>query len=901
MLRINQTFINSEQELDKIENYNHKDAMELIPMSKEKRYDDLVDGEECVFLSIKVSDYNDEVKEAEIINNRAYMAILVCTNRVLRKYNNLFKTVSISFKDSLNKLRSEGLFVNALIIPKDKKLLSTEFLTKLEVEIAVELKIIPAPSGQKENEVTIKNNDKLSVKPVKEDNNEIKNSNNSIDNPSTIIDTGVKANTKINRLDKEKDNKVDKDNYTNQIKETKENNNSLNTSLNGVNPFSNSFNPFSLFANARNHHNMLNNSDKTFKNGEYKRDEKENINNSIISTKSETDVATKTESIIKNTVENEENTKVNIESIESFDDDNDNNKKSDYILDENISESLKVTDKSKTDIKEHNLLDDSPLPLENNEEDDEDKKNENIYNRINNNEDNKKVNNDINEDIKTNIKEDTKKESFSNESIEMQTSQNIERKEDIQETLSDSKNDFDNFDKKFIQSFFNGAYGKNDISEAQEEAYKNSTEDVPFLNAIKDYVPINNIEELEEDTPLYEIYEDDAFVQTSASKAKIQKSFVSVVRYFMESEHTTLKRVLTGEKDENSFMQDIEAYITKYLQIPEEDRPIFSAKIKNALFSYHTLTAAINDPKISDIRVLAPDNINVKVHGKHFKASNLSFIDEADYNRFIESLIIKNKINVNSPILVFTDKDFNPDYILRFNLCLPYINSTNMAYLHIRKVPKKKTTLKDLIKANMLDTKIASYLLDKVISSRGMVFSGPSASGKTTLQNALVDYIPKDKSILCIQESEEMFSNIHPNAYFQHMLKGTHGETLIGLSELGQNGLLCDSGYFIIGECKGAEVRDLLRASNTGHKCWCTVHSQSSTETISRLADYVKYGADYSFDEAVRMLKDLEVIVYIENFKIKEITEIVGYDEDKKQIIYKPIYRRNIQSVTNIA
>lgn len=449
----------------------------------------------------------------------------------------------------------------------------------------------------------------------------------------------------------------------------------------------------------------------------------------------------------------------------------------------------------------------------------------------------------------------------------------------------------------FIHSIFDGKYGKNQY---QENAYMNSNEETPFLNVIDDYIPSFDINELEAADPVYKIYEADEFIQTTSSKQKIRKEFNTVMSYFMENEATSVRRVLSGEIEVDNFMMDVKMYLDKHSQIPEEDRAMFEEKIKNAFFSYYVLTPAIFDPDISDIRVLAPDNINVKVKGKHYTASNLKFINESDFNRFINGLIIKNKIRVNSPILVFTDKDFNDEYILRFNLCLGHINSTEAPYLHIRKVPKDKMSLSKLIDAKMLTPKIAKYLLDKVATSRGLVFSGPSASGKTTLMNALVDYVPKDKSILCIQESEEMFSKIHPNAYFQHMLKDAHGDILIGLSELGKNGLLCDSGYFIIGECKGSEVRDLLRASNTGHKCWCSVHAQSSKETIPRLADYVKYGADYSYKEAVRMLKDLEVIVYIENFKVKEITEIAGYDEDKERIIYRPVYR-NPEFFNNVA
>lgn len=479
---------------------------------------------------------------------------------------------------------------------------------------------------------------------------------------------------------------------------------------------------------------------------------------------------------------------------------------------------------------------------------------------------------------------------FSLESVMNPPEDNVE----VAEHVSDDKENDSHVEDSY-EKFIASIYQLKEVPSEQKKAYQEASMKKPFLNEITDYIPLSNILELEDDDPIYEICEEDAFAQTTASKQKLAASFNQTMDYFTNVEHTMFTRTLKGEIEKKSFLEDIELYINKNLKIPEEDKEMFLKKLERSIFSYYVLTPAINDPKVTDIKVLAADNINVKVGGEHYKAEGLSFINNADLDRFIEGLIIKNRLRITSPICVFTDKDFNEDYILRFNLCLAPINSPGTPYLHIRKVPKKKTTVKDLVEAGMLDEKIAKYLLDKIQTSKGIVFSGPSASGKTTLMNALIDYIPKKKSILCIQESEELFSHIHPNAYFQHMLKDARGNLIVGLSELGQNGLVCDAGYFIIGECKGQEVRDLLRASNTGHKCWCSVHSQSSRETIGRLADYVKYGSDYSLKEATRMLKDLEVIVYIEGFKVTEITEISGYDEDKERILYRSIYNRKLE------
>ena len=175
--------------------------------------------------------------------------------------------------------------------------------------------------------------------------------------------------------------------------------------------------------------------------------------------------------------------------------------------------------------------------------------------------------------------------------------------------------------------------------------------------------------------------------------------------------------------------------------------------------------------------------------------------------------------------------------------------------MHIRKIPKNKRTVNNLIELGMLDNSKAEYLINAAKESSGILFAGKGASGKTTLMNALIEHIPHDKSGLVIQENEELFSNTHPDLMFQHIVSA-HGEGKIkyDLKDLSRNGLLVDLDYFIIGEIKGGEALYLLNAGYTGHRCWASVHGMSSREAIDKLADYVKYESDYSLNDIERSL-----------------------------------------------
>ena len=318
-------------------------------------------------------------------------------------------------------------------------------------------------------------------------------------------------------------------------------------------------------------------------------------------------------------------------------------------------------------------------------------------------------------------------------------------------------------------------------------------------------------------------------------------------------------------------------------------------KIYRAVYQNYILEPLINEDAISDIKVLGPDKIRVKVGGERY-TSNISFINGEDYERFIFELATRNSLNLKeNAINVFSDTTTNDKFRMRFNITTPYINSSEYPYLHIRKIAKNKRGMDYLLNAGMLDRNMANYLIEQARYGKGIIFCGKGASGKTTLMNCLLDYIPFDMSGIVIQESDELFSDVHPDLMFQHVTQNVAvGEKIYDLQALARNGLLVDLDYYVIGEIKGAEAKYFMMAADTGHRCWCSVHSPSSLDAIDKLADYVTYDTNYTKNEAVEMLKELGVVVFMKNFKVCEISEISGYDRQKKQLLYTPVYKRPV-------
>ena len=348
---------------------------------------------------------------------------------------------------------------------------------------------------------------------------------------------------------------------------------------------------------------------------------------------------------------------------------------------------------------------------------------------------------------------------------------------------------------------------------------------------------------------------------------------------------------LDQEMENNVVEEDDEIFFDAldYMTAPERN---YLANIQRGTMSKEKL--------FTEMRAYFED-VRIKMFGKRF-SGNVKFRDANDYRRFVDIVCSRNKVNLSDldAIQIFTDIDSNDKFRLRFNLTSSIINCNKKPVVHIRKIPKHKKSLYDLahnvdIDGNpypMFPEELIPFLIWMAEESSGIEFTGKGASGKTTLMNGMLDVIPEYCSGAVIQESDELFSD-HPDMMYQHVIQN-RGESKIKytLKDLATNGLLTDLDYFIIGEIKGGEAAYFMNAAYTGHKCWSSVHGVSSTEAMNKLADYVKYETDYSREDILRMLHYMRFVIFMKDYRIEEISEVVGYSEEIHDLVYRPVYKR---------
>ena len=433
------------------------------------------------------------------------------------------------------------------------------------------------------------------------------------------------------------------------------------------------------------------------------------------------------------------------------------------------------------------------------------------------------------------------------------------------------------------------------ILQLQKNALAQATPEKPFLNQLDSYT-LSKLTEVDPRVEMeYDLRTKDMEIQLNTSYDNFIKIFQEIMVYITANKRDNYYAVLQGKDEESSFFNVVDAHIKKhYIEkqlLPAEDLPALMAKLRRALFDLYIVQDLIDDPMITDVKITDPKSIRVRVHGKAY-LSNITFIDTDDYIRFIQGIAVANNIDLGVPSQTFTDEQ-DENYILRFSLTSPYTTSTGFPIIHIRKIPRKKPMSEDLIKTGMFDEKIKNYLIDQSINhGKSIVFAGPPGSGKTTALNwFLEDGYESSAEILVIQENDELFS-YRKGVMFQHVVMNPHrGERICTLEDLGKMALVAGANVFVIGEAKGGEITSAITLSNSGCRTAITIHSQSSRDTINKMTDLALRGSsNLNYDQAKRMIKSFEIIVYMENYSIKEISEIIGYDEDKKDMIYRAIY-----------
>jgi pilus assembly protein CpaF len=117
----------------------------------------------------------------------------------------------------------------------------------------------------------------------------------------------------------------------------------------------------------------------------------------------------------------------------------------------------------------------------------------------------------------------------------------------------------------------------------------------------------------------------------------------------------------------------------------------------------------------------------------------------------------------------------------------------------------------------MLDDAQAERLRAVVLGRRNVLICGPAGSGKTSLLAALMAEVPPIERIVTVEDVAEIVVD-HPHVVgLETRQPNTDGAGGVGLAALVRETLRMRPDRIVVGECRGAEIAELLSALNTGH------------------------------------------------------------------------------------
>ena len=373
-------------------------------------------------------------------------------------------------------------------------------------------------------------------------------------------------------------------------------------------------------------------------------------------------------------------------------------------------------------------------------------------------------------------------------------------------------------------------------------------------------------------------------------KSDEQGQLMDLVQDYLTQKQAVLMQVRKGSMSRRDFLEEVRGHVAHYYPASSKQMEKLLRCFEQYVFGYSILSPLIDDADVSDIRVVAYDNVRMKRLGKRMDAG-VRFASEKEYRQFVDYVATKNQVNVSNvnAIQRFTDNDSHPDFILRFTVSMPLVNTFDQPYLCIRKVPKDFPTLKKLMEREMLDRETAELLTLRFRSGSTLICGGNS-SGKTTLLNALKETIPDNMAVLVTQQADELTTKDHPDMMFLHSLPGS-GESQVNydLKDISIAGLTMDVDFFIIGEVKGEEAMYLLNAAYTGQICAATIHAPSADKALEKLVDYCLYESKYSRDELMKMMDCFQTVVFMDHYKVKQIFACRGWDHARKNIRYESL------------
>lgn len=294
-----------------------------------------------------------------------------------------------------------------------------------------------------------------------------------------------------------------------------------------------------------------------------------------------------------------------------------------------------------------------------------------------------------------------------------------------------------------------------------------------------------------------------------------------------------------------------------------------------------TIAAALADPAVLEVMV-NPDGrlwIDRAAGGRLDSGERIAGSEAERIIRLVASHV-RREVNDKAPIVSAE----LPDSGERFEGVMPPVATAPC--FSIRKPADVVFRLHDYVAAGIMAPRQAALLTAAVLERRNIVVVGGTSSGKTTLVNALLaEVAAQNERVVILEDTRELKCTAADCV----TLRTKPG--VASLSDLVRSTLRLRPDRIIVGEVRGPEALDMLKAWNTGHPGGITtLHANSASAALVRLEQLVQE-AVVTVPRAL-IAEAVDVLVFIRGRgterRVDSLLELDGLDEDDDYIL-KPM------------
>jgi pilus assembly protein CpaF len=344
-------------------------------------------------------------------------------------------------------------------------------------------------------------------------------------------------------------------------------------------------------------------------------------------------------------------------------------------------------------------------------------------------------------------------------------------------------------------------------------------------------------------------------------------------------------------------IREIRTYVADYVRserisLNQKELNIFSEDIVDEMIGFGPIEPLLKDPTVNDILINTHKACFVERFGK-LERTKVHFKDEAHLIRIINKIVagIGRRVDESSPMVDARLPDGS-----RVNIAIRPI-SVDGPMVSIRKFSERPFSMDALVDVGSIRPQMVELLRVAVRGKISIIISGGTGSGKTTMLNALSNYIPVDERLITIEDAAELQLQQPHVGRLETRPANAEGKGEIRQRELVRNSLRMRPDRIIVGECRGEEAFDMLQAMNTGHEgSMTTIHANSTRDALKRLEQMVAMAGLQMSPGSIRstIASAVRLIIQLQRLpdgkrRVLDISEITGMEGDVIQM--QEIYR----------